>query len=96
MGRSKQSSLPSIFEDSALPNMFAIYFSEEVQNLRDNLDSIDICQNYHESEGSIFSYFDPVSDEYVKSIILKVPIKSCDLDPIPTSLFSKCIDDLIP
>ena len=42
--RSKQSSLPSIYEDSALPNMFAVYFSEKVQNLRDNLDGIDICQ----------------------------------------------------
>ena len=37
-----------------------------------------------------------MSEEYVKSIILKAPIKSCDLDPIPTSLFSECIDDLIP
>ena len=37
-----------------------------------------------------------MSEEYVKSIILKAPIKSCDLDPIPTSLFSKCVDDLIP
>ena len=30
LGRSKQSSLPSIYEDSALPNMFAVYFSEKV------------------------------------------------------------------
>ena len=96
LGRSKQSSLPSIYEDSALPNMFAVYFSEKVQNLRDNLDGIDICQNHHKSEGSILSHFNPVSEEYVKSIILKAPIKSCDLDPIPTSLFSKCVDDLIP
>ena len=94
--RSKQSSLPSIYEDSALPNKFEVYFSEKFQNLRDNLDGIDICQNHHKSEGSILSHFDPVSEEYVKSIILKAPIKSCDLDPIPTSLFSKCVDDLIP
>ena len=30
LGRAKQSSLPSIYEDSALPNMFAVYFSEKV------------------------------------------------------------------
>ena len=76
--------------------MFAVYFSEKVQNLRDNLDGDDICQNHYESEGSIHSHFDPVSEEYVKSIILKAPIKSYDLDPIPTSLFHKCVDDLIP
>ena len=76
--------------------MFAVYLSEKVQNLRDNLDGIDLCQNQHESEGSILAHFDAVSEEYVKSIILKAPIKSCDLDPIPTSLFSECVDDLIP
>ena len=76
--------------------MFAVYSLEKVQNLRDNLDGIDICQNYHESEGSILSHFDPVSEEYDKSIISKAPIKSCDLEPIPTSLFSKSVDDLIP
>ena len=94
LGIDKQSSLPSIYEDSALSNMFTVYFLEKVQNLRDNLDGI--CQNYHESEGSILSHFDPVFEEYVKSIILKAPIKSCNLDPIPTSLFSICVDDLIP
>ena len=76
--------------------MFAVYFLEKVQNLRDNLDGVDICQNHYESEGSILSPFDPVSEEYVKSIILKAPLKSCDLDPISNSLFSICVDDLIP
>ena len=66
-----------------------LFFLEKVQNLRDNLDGIDICENHHESEGSILSHFDPVSEDYVKSIILKAPLKSCDLDPIPTSFFSK-------
>ena len=74
----------------------SIFRKKKVQNLRDNLDGIDICQNHHKSEGSILSHFDPVSEEYVKSIIFEAPIKSCDLDPIPTSLFSKCVDDLIP
>ena len=37
-----------------------------------------------------------MSEEYVKSIILKVPTRSCDLDPIPTFLFSKCVDEQIP
>ena len=76
--------------------MFAVYLPEKVQHLRDNQDGMDICQNHHESEGSILSHFGPMSEEYVKSVILKAPIKSRDLDAIPTSLFSKCVDDLIP
>ena len=74
----------------------SIFRKKKVQNLRDNLDGIDICQNHHESEGPILSHFDPASEEYVNSIILKTPIKSYNLDPIPTSLFSKYVDDLIP
>ena len=37
-----------------------------------------------------------MSEQYVKAIILKAPKKFCDLDPILTSLFFKCVDDLIP
>ena len=90
MGIAKQSSLPSIYEDSVLPNNYVrdLFFGKNSKTSEENVDGIDI-QNYHESEGSILSHFDPVSEEYVKSFILKAPIKSCDLDPIPTSLFSK-------
>ena len=98
LGRSKQSSLPSIYEDSALPNMVVVYSSEKVQNPQRQ------PRWYRHLSKSPWTWtwwinpfsFDPVSEKYVKSIILKAPIKSCDLDPIPTSLFSKCVDDLIP
>ena len=40
--------------------------------------------------------FHAVSSEHVKQIILKMPKKSCDLDPIPSSLFHDCLDELIP
>ena len=45
-------------------------------------------------KGSALSHFDPFSEEYDNSIILKAPLKTCDLDPVPTSLFTKCVDDL--
>ena len=49
-----------------------LIFGEKVQNLRDNLDGTEICQNYHEFEGSVPSHFDPVTE---KSVILKAPSK---------------------
>ena len=50
-------------------------FRKKIQNLRENLDGMNIfCQNYHESEGSVLSHFVPVSEEYVKSMILNAPI----------------------
>ena len=40
--------------------------------------------------------FHAVSSEHVKQIILKMPKKSCDLDPIPSPLFHDCLDELVP
>ena len=40
--------------------------------------------------------FYAVSSEHIKQIIFKIPKKSCDLDPIPSSLFLDCLDKLIP
>ena len=67
--------------------MFTETVTRSFDVTRDNLDGIEVCQNYHESEGSILSHFDPGSEEYVKSIIFKALIKSCNLDSIPSTLF---------
>ena len=69
LGKAKQSSLPSIYEVSALLNMFVVYFLGKVQNLKDNLGGMEICQNRHECEGSVLSHFDPVSQEYVNLLL---------------------------
>jgi len=39
--------------------------------------------------------FRPTTDVEVKEIIIKSPNKSCDLDPMPTWLLKKCIDQLL-
>ena len=38
----------------------------------------------------------PVSDGKVERFIMRAPVKSCDLDPIPTRLLKSCIDSLLP
>ena len=40
--------------------------------------------------------FRPTSEVEVKEIIIKSPNKSCDLDPLPTWLLKKCVDQLLP
>ena len=37
----------------------------------------------------------PITEEDLLKIVKSSPIKSCDLDPIPASLFWACIDILI-
>ena len=41
------------------------------------------------------SSFTPVSEEELLKILKSSPSKSCDLDPIPTSLVQECADILI-
>jgi hypothetical protein len=40
--------------------------------------------------------FQPVSEEEVKSIVLKSKPTTCSLDPIPTNLLFECIDIVLP
>ena len=44
---------------------------------------------------SALSSFEPVSEEDILKILKSSPTKSCDLDPIPTSLVKECADILI-
>ena len=45
---------------------------------------------------AVFNAFQPVSEELVRNVILKSAPKTCSLDPIPTSLFVGCSDELLP
>ena len=40
--------------------------------------------------------FDPVTDDFVLKIIKSTPAKSCELDPIPTTLLYDNLDILLP
>ena len=44
---------------------------------------------------SALSSFEPVSEDDILKIIKSSPTKSCDLDPMPTSLAKECADNLI-
>ena len=40
--------------------------------------------------------FKPATMKEVRKIIMDSPNKSCELDPIPTKLLKKCVDELLP
>ena len=66
---------------------------EETNAQSDGAQRDDIDNNF---SGTPLSEFKPVSCEEVRKIICKSPSKSCVLDPIPTWLLKKCIDELVP
>jgi len=46
--------------------------------------------------GDILEKFRPTSEAKAKEIIIKSPNKSRDLDPLPTWLLKKCVDQRLP
>ena len=45
---------------------------------------------------SKFKKFEPLSLDSLKAIIESMPSKTCDFDPLPTSILKKCIDLALP
>ena len=50
--------------------------------------------DYHPFSGSPLTAFKPVSESVVCDIIKNTVMKTCELDPIPTSLLCDCLDSL--
>ena len=46
--------------------------------------------------GTFLTDFHAVSEDTVKEIISNCAIKTCELDPLPTSLLTNCLDELLP
>ena len=49
-----------------------------------------------EYQHTLFTSFEPVTTEHLRSILTKCAPKSCDLDPMPTSLLLDCLDVVLP
>ena len=86
-----------------LADRFVNFFNDKISTIRHDLEN----QNTASATGqapdtdSIFSgtpleEFQSVSVDFVKKIISNSPTKSCSLDPIPTWMLKKCIDQLAP
>ena len=93
--RSPKIVLPDHTNINSLINTFGRYFADKIAKLRSGLLSTDanhpvlgFCKNK-------FVSFWTMSEEEVLKIIKSTPNKSCDLDPIPTSLVLDCIGVLL-
>ena len=100
MGRHKSSPLPTTI--SLEPGQFSSYFHDKGAIIRNQLDcgtshapvsphNHDI--NFHHTP---FTSFQPITTDYLHSVVTKFAPKSCELDPIPTSLLLECLDTVLP
>ena len=94
LGKSKTSSLPNSVSD--LPEEFSNYFEEKIVRIRDKFECHDCVLIEKTFKGIPFDNFTPVTEDFVQSLILKAPKKSCELDPFPHSLLPICLDLIVP
>ena len=48
-----------------------------------------------EFSGTAFAEFQLVTEDLVKTVVQEMPKKSCELDPVPTSVLYDCLDKII-
>ena len=93
--RSPKNVLPDHTTINSLTNTFGKYFADKIAKLRSGLLSTDADPPVSGSYKNKFVSFWTMSEDEVLKIIKSTPNKSCDLDPIPTSLVFDCISVLL-
>ena len=98
--RKKPSALPTVYPPVQFPQRFADFFLSKVHTICHNLDNqaqlVCFGESEEQSVACPLASFRPVSENDVRKMILKSSPKSCELDPMPTSLLFECIDEVVP
>ena len=94
--RSSVAVLPDYTNKTDLANTFCKFFYDEILKIRSTLQSsIPSSVTRPNPTKNTLSSFTPVSEEELLEILKSPPSKSCNFDPIPTSLVKECADILI-
>ena len=97
MGKFGDTILPSNISPKSLPDKFNEFFVHNIEEIRRGFDpDRPLPTNPVEFSGTAFAEFQLVTEDFVKTIVQKMPKKFCDLDPIPTSVLYDCLDEIIP
>ena len=78
--------VPDRISNQELANQFAHYFINKIQTIRDNLNNYD---KYHVDQAHhvpTFGKFEPLMEDEVAKIIIGMASKSCESNPVPTTL----------
>ena len=84
--------------EEELANRFAVFFTDKVCKIRDELPDLSGHQLNLPTPVLTCSLnvFSAVTESEVRKIIAKSPTKSCSLDPAPTWIVKDSVDELIP
>ena len=86
---------PKSRSDQELAKEFATFFHDKIQKIRDNLNNKPHFQTSTNNAPS-FRCFTPMMEDQVIKTVHSLKSKSCELDPIPKTIFKKLLDKLAP
>ena len=89
--------LPEFISVKSLCDHFSRYFVDKIETIRSKFpDKVQNIPQVQKPEiRSKMNVFERASEDEIKKLILSSSSKSCDLDPIPTSVLKNCLDILI-
>ena len=87
--------LPEFTSVKSLCDHFSRYFVDKIETIRSKFPVHNIPQVRKPEIRSKMNVFERASEDEIKKLILSSSSKSCDLDPIPTSVLKNCLDILI-
>ena len=95
--KKKSASLLTHDDPTDLANIFAQFFRDKIDKIRQLFPSIDYTPVSRASSNvQTLSEFKPVTTDELRKVITEGNSKSCSLDPIPIILLKACLDILLP
>ena len=98
MHKVKCTKLPTHTSDEELANRFADFFTDKISRIRTDIEQSRVphVPDYMPICNVVLSDIPLATTKSVTSLIQKSPAKSCQLDPIPTSVLKSCVEVLAP
>ena len=96
MNRKQEQPLPKHANDAVLANEFNRFFDDKISKIRDKLPNHQHPTNDVTNQGNKLKTFQAMSQDDIKKLIKDMPVKHCQLDPMPTWLMIECLDVLLP
>ena len=81
--------------DKDLANSFTDFFQSKIENICEIFVGIE-AYNPEISSTPKLCQFTPMTESEVKTIIMSMKSKSCEIDPIPTHIFKQLLPSVIP
>ena len=95
-GTTKENPLPPRTDDKQLADEFANYFIDKIKNIRANMDHNELFLPTSHDDVPKLTEFRLFLEKEVEEIVMGMQSKTCELDPIPTSIIKENLDKFLP